>query len=500
MYHRVGVGTGESAGDWLIRTMKGTFVHGEMQGFLSREALKTRVLPWFSIVGVTTVVIFCIAFGAVLSYFLTREILVHDASLTSQFITSVERVQSREAQLGEEVTLGQLLDHRTKFSDIGIDPALALSVRTQYFDHIRVMPDVRLANVFGRDRSIVWSTNPALRGHGEAGNAKLEEAFSRRQMVTYDVFSSSLLSDVQRIDTDNETSFVEVYIPLLDAKGQVIAVVDVVKEPRTLLQSIRHGKMLIWASIILGALVLYIVPFWIFRCADGAFGEQQRRLREAETLCLIGEMSAAVAHGIRNPLATIRTSAELALDADPEAARKNATDIIAQVDRLGKWVRELLVFSRPVAGENESINVDTLVGECLLNISTQLQKNQIACKLDRPPEGVPLVIGNRGLAHQALASIISNAIEAMPGGGTLDLQLLVSTARGYVDIIVSDTGSGMSPTQMDLVFKPFYTTKRNGLGLGMAQVKRIMERFGGAVILRSQKGKGTQACLRFHIA
>lgn len=496
MYHRVGVG----AGDWLIRVMKGELARGATAGLLSGEALKPRFIPWFSIVGVSAVVLFCIAFGIVLSYFLTREILVHDASLTSQFITSVERVQSREAGLGEEVTLGQLLDQRTNFADIGVDPALALSVRTQYFDHVRVMPDVRLANLFWKDRSIIWSTNPELHGRRETSNPKLEEAFSSRQMVAYDSINSASRHNARRFNMDSAMSVVEVYIPLLDSSGKVIAVVDVIKEPQSLLLSIRHGKMLIWSSIALGALVLYIVPYWIFRCADGVFGEQQRRLREAETLCLIGEMSAAIAHGIRNPLATIRTSAELALEADPEAARRNAADIIAQVDRLGRWVRELLVFSRPVAGENVSVNLDTLVSECLQNFSTQMQKNHISCRLVRSGEVVPMVVGNRSLAYQALASIVSNAIEAMPGGGLLHLQLLVSTARGYVDIIVSDTGSGMSPTQLDLVFKPFYTTKHNGLGLGMAQVKRIMERFGGAVILSSKEGQGTQASLRFHIA
>jgi two-component system sensor histidine kinase HydH len=284
---------------------------------------------------------------------------------------------------------------------------------------------------------------------------------------------------------------------MLDSNGRVAIVVEIYQEPHQLLQTIQRGKLLIWACIGLGAAFLYIIPLWIFRRVDSTLSDQQRRLREAEALCVIGEMSATVAHGIRNPLATIRSSAELALDADPKSARKNAEDIIAQVDRLSKWVRDLLVYTRPVSGEDEAINIVTLVGECLANVAVQMQKKGIVCEFVQPTEAIPLVIGNRVLANQALASIISNALDAMPNGGSLRLQVQKSQLKDNVDVIVSDSGGGMSPAQVDLAFKPFYTTKHNGIGLGMSQVRRIMERFNGAIKLSSKEGKGTQVSLSF---
>ena len=500
MSHKVGVSMGGRVGDWFIRTIRRQVVNTGAQGLLSGATLQFKFLPWFSIAGFVTVALFCIIFGMVLSYFMAREILEHDTLLTYDFINSVERVQTKQAQLDGKATLGQLLDERTDFASLGIAPELAADVRRQYYDHIRMLPDEPLATVFARDRMIIWSTNSALIGKINDGNDELEEAIVNRRMVSTNSFSGEHEKEEQQFSSEPGAPFVESYIPLLDLKGDVVAVVEIYQEPRNLLQTIRHGKLLIWGCIALGAAFLYIAPFWIFRRVDGALSEQQRRLSEAEALCVVGEMSAAVAHGIRNPLATIRSSAELALDASPEDARKNAADIITQVDRLGKWVRDLLVFSRPVSGENEAINVVALVDQCLPSFSYQLEKAGISCEFIRPTEVVPRVVANRLLANQALASIICNAIEAMPSGGFLRLQVLVSALCNRVDIIVSDTGAGMSPTQIELAFKPFYTTKNNGIGLGLAQVKRIMERFGGIASLHSRRGVGMQACLSFQVA
>jgi len=461
---------------------------------------QSKAIPWFSIVGLTIAILFCIAFGSVLAHFMTREILNHDAVITKEFINSVEWVETKEAGLGNKISFGQLLDTRTDLAKYGVTKEVAASARRQYYDHISMILDVKLANVFALDRKIIWSTNSANIGTSITDSKSLETAFSSGKLVSKDSFTGEKLIEKHPFFSAPGTPFVESYIPMVDSKGTVVAIVEIYQEPHNLAQTISRGKLLIWLCIALGAAFLYAVPFCLFRRADGELQDKQQRLTEAETLCVIGEMSTAVAHGIRNPLASIRSSAELALEADPASARKNAEDIISQVDRLGKWVREFLTFSLPVAGENEVMNAVVLVETCLLNFSTQLKANNIAHEFERPTEDVPLIVGNRLLANQALASVISNAIEAMPTGGLLRLQLQVSTAGNCVDILVNDTGIGMSPTQIHMAFKPFYTTKRNGVGLGMAQVKRIMERFDGLVSLHSQEGNGTQACLSFRIA
>ena len=478
---------------WLNKIAQSEFLSGLRLSFKP----KSKTIPWFSLVGLTSATLFCITFGSIVSHFMIREILNHDVVITKEFLNSIEWVETQEAQLGEKISFGQLLDERTDLKKFGITESIAAGARRQYYDHISMILDVKIANVFARDRTIIWSTDSANIGGVISGSEDLENAFTKGDMVWTDSYSGEKLPTKYEHYMTAGAPFVQSFIPMHDSKGMVVAMVEIYQEPHNLAQTIKNGKMLIWFCTALGAIFLYAMPFCIFRRADGELQDKQARLSEAETLCVIGEMSTAVAHGIRNPLASIRSSAELALDADPESARKNAEDIISQVDRLNRWVREFLTFSIPVAGESEVIDALALVETGLQNFATQFKNNHICCVFDRPTENIPLIIGNKILANQALSSVISNAIEAMPAGGVLRLQLEVLAASNSVDIIVADSGMGMSANQIQMSFKPFYTTKRNGIGLGMAQVKRIMERFGGQISLDSIEGEGTQACLSF---
>jgi two-component system, NtrC family, sensor histidine kinase HydH len=492
MSHSVGLNPNK----WINKIVRGEFTNHLLAIF----KLKSKTIPWFSLVGLTSTTLFCVAFGYILSHFMIREILNHDVVITKEFINSVEWVETHEAQLGKKISFGQLLDERTDLKQFGVTEATAAGARRQYYDHISMILDVKIATVFARDRTVIWSTDPANIGTVISDSEDLEKAFKTGDMVWNDSFSGEKLPAKYEGFITPGSPFVQSFIPMRDIKGEVVAMVEVYQEPHNLAQTIHQGKLLIWFCIALGAVFLYAMPFFLFRRADGELHEKQERLTEAETLCVIGEMSTAVAHGIRNPLASIRSSAELALDADVESARKNAEDIISQVDRLSRWVREFLTFSLPVTGESEVMDALALVETGIQNFATQFKNNHITCEFKRPTEDVPLIVGNRILANQALSSVISNAIEAMPAGGSLRLQLEVLAASNSVDIIVVDTGIGMSANQIKMAFKPFYTTKRNGVGLGMAQVKRIMERFGGLVSLHSREGEGTQACLSFRSA
>jgi signal transduction histidine kinase len=481
--------------EWPARDRRRPAVAPEQSASVG-PAQRFRLLRWISILGFVAVILISIPFAAILSHFMTREILDHDGALTSQFIASVAETQSSQAGLGPKATLGQILDERADLTALNIDPQVAASARRQFYDHLRFLPDVLLADVFSRDRRIIWSTNRALVGHLNQDRGELDKAFSARAVVSVSSAGRTQDSVEQWFQYQPQKVYVENYIPLYDVRGDVVAVAKIYKEPAELLRSIDRGKALVWACTAFGALMLYLALFWIIRRADIMLNVQQQRLIETEALCVIGEMSAAVAHGIRNPLASMRSSAELALDGDLESTRKNAADIIFQIDRLGKWVRDLLVYSRPLTGECQKINLVSMVNDCLPHFAAQLEKNRIACEF-APPAGLPPVLGACSLATQALASVVANAIEAMPSGGALRLELKLEPVLRCVVLSVTDTGAGMSAAELNLVFKPYYTTKRDGLGLGMALVKRIMERCGGDISLDSRKGEGTRVNLSF---
>ncbi|MBE0625277.1 MAG: two-component sensor histidine kinase [Burkholderiales bacterium] len=492
-------------GEWPAydRRRKETETAAPAMSQLHNPAQRFDLIRWISILGLVSIMVASIPFAAILSHFMTNEILEHDASLTGRFIVSVAETQTSQANLGNKVALGQILDQRANLEALGVDPQVAASVRQQFYDHLRFLPDVLQADVIARDRKLIWSTNHALVGQIENDSAELEKAFTPHAMR-----ATARLSAVGRTNDANEhllprqagEMHVDDYVQLYDAHGEVAAVARIHKDLGDLVQSIDRGNVLVWVCTALGAAFLYLTLFWIIRRADAMLKAQHQRLVETEALCIIGEMSAAVAHGIRNPLASMRSSAELALDGDLESTRKNATDIIFQIDRLGKWVRDLLAFSRPLDCESRKINLVTLVEDCLPSFSAQLERCRISCEFVQPPAQVPLVLGARGLATQALASVIANAIEAMPAGGTLRLELEHEPHSRCVAVVVSDTGTGMSPAAVEMVFKPYYTTKCNGLGLGMALVKRIMERFGGAISLHSRLGEGTRVNLNFPLA
>ena len=465
-----------------------------------------NLLRLFPILSFVAVAIISVCFAMVLSHFMTREILQHDSTLTSQFVSSIAYTQSQQAPLGKRVTLGQILDQRADLAKFGIDPVVAEAVRSQFYDHMRFLPDVLHVNVYAADRKIIWSSDPALIGKTDKDNDELEAVIDTRAMVSTNYLNQEHHNEqehkLEQSFADNpQDFFVEDYIPLLNTGGSVIAVVEIYKEPKSLLDTIRRGHLLVWASTALGVVFLYLAMFWIIRRADKTVEEQQQRLLESESLCVLGEMSAAVAHGIRKPLTSIRTSAELALALDPGSrSGKYAIDIMTQADRLDKWLRELLDTAHPLDSPSESIDMKALTEECLPYLAGLFDKNKVTCDFIRPTSLLPPVIGNRTLITQALVSVLSNAIESMPDGGKLKVQLQHIHQNHRVEIVVSDTGLGMSKSQLCNIFKPFYTTKSNGIGLGMAQVKSMMKRFGAAITMTSETRKGTCVTLSFMVA
>ena len=225
---------------------------------------------------------------------------------------------------------------------------------------------------------------------------------------------------------------------------------------------------------------------------------QQRQLVANEAMVAVGEMAAAVAHGIRNPLASIRTSAELWADVKSGEAQEQARDIVAEVDRLELWVRSLLTYADQGRAKLEPIDLNGLLTAAVEGYQREFVRLNIQTKFELY-EGMPRIIGDSGLLVQMFNSIIANAIEAMPRGGTLAMRSRPAENKRAIELEIGDTGMGMAPEQLQKIFQPFITSKRKGLGLGLALVKRTMERIGGSIRVDSQIGRGTQAMLVFPV-
>jgi two-component system sensor histidine kinase HydH len=302
----------------------------------------------------------------------------------------------------------------------------------------------------------------------------------------------------QRLLREPQYLFIENYIPMFNAdKSKVIAMVEIYKEPADLVERIQRGFKAIWLATLIGGAVIYLGLFWIVRRAAMLLQSQQKQLIANETFVALGEMSSAVAHSLRNPLANIRSSAELAQEIASQTAQKNIGDIISQVDRMSRWVRELLVSLRPVNDDSESVDLVLAIDDTLSAFEPLIKRSNV--EVSFTPKSVPPVVSQQVLLTQILNSLFANALEAMPKGGVLSIDL-ESPTPGQVCMILNDTGKGMTKQQQQMVFKPFFTTKQGGLGVGLALVKRIMERFEGSVELTSQEQEGTRVSLNFKVA
>lgn len=468
----------------------------------SEARLNTRKRPfdllrWFSLISMAVIGTVAVALGAVSSQFVITESVQRDALLTSQFIQAIASVEVRNVSIPKIRTMGELLDPRKDKDFPDVDPLSSASARDDFLDHIANLPDVILANIYAPDRRVIWSTNPALMGTTIHGDEDLDRAFSSRLPVSTSYHDVDKSRVEQKFVELPKYIFIENYIPLFDADGSTVtAMVEIYKEPQDLINRMERGLVLIWLATALGGGLIYLGLYWIVRRAAILLAAQQKQLITNETFVALGEVSSAVAHSLRNPLANIRSSAELAIEFDSGPAHGNINDIIGQVDRMSKWVRELLQSLRPLNDEAEPVNLVAALHDSLMAYEHQISKAKVNVVFE--PDQTPMVLSQQVQLTQILNSLLSNAVEAMDSGGTLTIQIEPRDAQ-RVSVKVSDTGKGMSEEQRTLAFRPFFTTKQSGLGVGLVLVKRIMERFGGAVTLDSREGEGTTVRLLFNL-
>ncbi|MDH0301797.1 MULTISPECIES: HAMP domain-containing sensor histidine kinase [unclassified Pseudomonas] len=457
-----------------------------------------NLLRWYAWVSLAIILSVGIGLGLISSRFIIDESVERDALLTAQFITSIADAEVRHVSIPNVRTMGELLDPRNDDAAPEVTPQARRKARGEFLDHVAHLPDLLLANIYAPDRTVIWSSNPALIGKSIESDEDLDKAFEYKMRVSASYHDFEQARSEQKFITPPEQLFIENYIPLFDADGEkVTAMVEIYKEPHDLITRIEHGLMLIWLAIALGAGLVYVGLYGIMRRAARLMAAQQKRLIGNETFVALGEVSSAVAHSLRNPLASIRSSAELAQAFDEGPAQKNISDIISQVDRMSQWVRELLQSLRPLNDDTRPVDVAQTLRESLQAFAPTLERGGIRLVLAQLP--AVKVLGQPELIGQIFDSLIANALESMEPGGELRVEL-VRHDRRSLTLRLSDTGKGMSEQQQRMAFRPFFTTKQGGLGVGLMLVKRIMERCGGSVRLSSQEGLGTRVLLSFRVA
>jgi signal transduction histidine kinase len=228
--------------------------------------------------------------------------------------------------------------------------------------------------------------------------------------------------------------------------------------------------------------------------------DQQDELVRKEKLASVGQLLAALAHDIKNPLGVIRGSAQLALDEKQTDAvkREVAQYVIDEVDRLTNRINHFLRFARQKPPETRPVAAAILL-EAALREWRALGKAEPITLQFNVPSGIPELLVDPDQVKEAVVNLLINAREGMPHGGILTVSAGVPGDGGgppMVEVRIADTGVGISPEHLTHVFDPFFTTKEYGTGLGLTNVKRLVEDNGGSLAIQSTEGKGTEVVVR----
>jgi two-component system, NtrC family, sensor histidine kinase HydH len=217
--------------------------------------------------------------------------------------------------------------------------------------------------------------------------------------------------------------------------------------------------------------------------------EIEEQLRRADRLSALGELSAGMAHEIRNPLGSIRGTAEILRDGLPAGdARHEFTGIlIREVERLNRVVEDFLRFARPAPLARAPVDIDRILGEVLTLLRQTSMKSRVLVELDAG--GLPPFSGSGEQLRQAFLNLALNALQAMPEGG--ELKVFTRQVDGEVRISFADRGQGIPPENLERIFNPFFTTRHEGTGLGLAISHRIVQAHGGRMQVESRLGQGT---------
>jgi len=218
----------------------------------------------------------------------------------------------------------------------------------------------------------------------------------------------------------------------------------------------------------------------------------EEKMRKADRLAAVGQLSANVAHEIRNPLSSIRGSVEvLKGELKLEGEERKLMDlIIKESDRLNGILQDFLSFARPGKGRFKTLDLRDLAKEVAALLRRESVKPQMGT-IEAKSGDVPLLVrGDQDQLKQVLLNLGLNGLEALERGGWVRFEA-IGSGNGKVRLAVRDNGRGISPSVREKIFQPFFSTKKGGTGLGLSIAERIVEEHGGQIEVQSQRGKGT---------
>lgn len=435
---------------------------------------KFSLLSFFCILTIGTVATFT------MSHFFTTKILNREATVSKEFIESIIAADGTWSL----------------FQNAQPDD-MERSTLQVFFSHVANMPDVVRANIYGSDKSVLWSSAPELIGDHFENNPELDAALNGDLVYESSIIGNPIKEEHMFLGKNIlGIRLIETYIPIWNRdRSAVVGVAELYKIPRTLHQSIVQGQQLIWIIALIGGLLLFTSLYWIVNRASRVMENQQQQLIENKSFSMIGQTASAIIHAMRNPLASIRACAEMTLTDDLDGARESALDIIGEADRLDRWARELLQFSATSTTTPDDVDLNEMVRDVLKEYEPTLDNSSTVVQLNLA-ETQLLVQTHYAPLSQVLGSLIMNAVEAMGEHGKLEISTAYDPPSKNISVTIKDNGPGLPKEMKENLFRPFTTTKPTGIGLGLPLSRHLLAHYGGILEIISESGQGVTATVR----
>jgi len=376
----------------------------------------------------------------------------------------------------------------------------------QSFSSLKKLPDAARIKVFNRDNTIVWSDDPSL--VGITRTARLGHLSRAMQGEVQAVFNP--VRNEANIDTQKSSGseMIECYVPIFmdDADrpaSATIGVLSLYRDPEKLNQTIRNGLFLLWAVIGATGLVLFIALYMLFKLvysrqktAELKFSRltvEHERIVQIEKMSAMGELVANIAHQLNNPLVGVINLTQLA--AREVDNPKRVSELLTEVRKAGAECRDIvhriLRISQISRSALQPTDIKELVQDTITFCHQSIDRHQ-ALSFAAPEEKVMLDV-DPVLVRQALFNLMHNAILAAPGK---QVHVALTFARHEdvpgILLSVTDSGTGFSSETAAKLFKPFFTTRSSGTGLGLSVAQHIAMKHGGVVLAENLPAGGAR--------
>jgi signal transduction histidine kinase len=378
-------------------------------------------------------------------------------------------------------------------------------------NHMKLTPDIIRFKVYNPQGVVIWSDDKRLVGKSFADNEDLKQALKGK--VVADM--SSLDKKENVFEPEIPGGVIEVYVPIYSEGGkELLGVLETYKRADSFTADLREARLVVLIGALGGGLLLYLTLFAIVRQAGRKIDEQQvhlinmqSELVASQRMAAVGEMAAAVAHGIGNPLSSIRAAAQVALldaadESDPEHTQKtsaNLRNIMEQVDRVQKRMQGLINFAKPMEPRPVPVEVNQLLNEVIQTLRPRFNETGVLSRLELGAD-LPQVSLDAIQAEQIFMGLITNALEATPMGGAVTIRTQLEPGNGAatrVVVSVEDTGEGIPSENRQKIFEPFFTTKSYGSGIGLPLAKKFVERNGGMIQISDGRTGGARFDVSF---